>query len=393
MGNILSEIWGAATENPFDTIEGILKIRGMIQANNASDAAAGELSTLTASEIDRNNEVATLYAEGGANMSDNLQRLLDEYGSFGQVTPEIVETMTKYFADQRSEEETANISEVDKMTAEDELRLKGYEGAFREYANDKITGSENAVYGRDALAKDNAPSTLDFARLQDSLTNKFWQMRSQNTGRALDNQYARISARMPEGMENSTFAVQMERQFADLSSVKANEDMLSAVGDAQNYISGLQTAASNDQNMVNAERNMERNLLDDIMGRTTQGLTNEMNTGQYGQNFSSNINSMRGKAIGEASAIDGMRNNTGMTDYYNGLSGVSAENSLGSSYLSQIQGLSTAPYTYAANGMNTVDNTNALEALSGSATNAASLAAGNTGSAGKWFNDFHSNYL
>jgi len=393
MGNILTDIWGAATENPFDTIEGILKIRGMIQANNASDAAAGELSTLTASEIDRNNEVATLFAEGGANMSDNLQRLLDEYGSFGQVTPEIVETMTKYFADQRSEEETANISEVDKMTAEDELRLKGYEGAFREYANDKLTGSENAVYGRDALAKDNAPSTLDFARLQDSLTNKFWQMRSQNTGRALDNQYARISARMPEGMENSTFAVQMERQFADLSSVKANEDMLSAVGDAQNYIAGLQTAASNEQNMTNAERNMERNLLDDIMGRTTQGLTNEMNTGQYGQNFSSNINSMRGKAIGEASAIDGMRNNTGMTDYYNGLSGVSAENSLGSSYLSQIQGLTTAPYTYAANGMNTVDNTNALTALSSSASNAAALAAGNTGSAGKWFNDFHSNYL
>ena len=391
--SVLGDIWDAATDNPLDTIEGILKIRGAIQGNKASEAAADDLSDLTASEIDRNNEVAALYSEGSTVMQDNLQRLLDEYGSFGQITPEIVDTLTKYFADERSKEESANIAEVDNMTEIDEIRLKGYEGAFREYANDKIAGSEDKVYGRDAIGRDNAPDSMDFARLQDSLTNKFWQMRSQNTARSLDNQYSRINARIPEGMENSTLAVQMERQFADLSSVKANEDMLAAVGDAQNYIAGLQTAASNQQNMTNAERNMERNLLDDIMNRTTQGLTNEINSGQYGQNFSSNINSLRGKAASEASAIDGMRNNTAMQDYYNGLSGVSAENKLANSYLSQVQGLSTAPYTYAAGGMNTVDTSNALESLSTSATNAAALASGNTASAGRWYNDFKSNYL
>lgn len=388
-----SDILDAVTGNPLDTIEGILKIRGAIQAGNQSKAANAELSNLTAAEIDRNNEIAALYAEGSDVMQDNLRRLFDEYGSFGQVSPSKVDTFKEYFANQRSAEEAANRGEVDSMTELDEIRLKGYESAFREFADQRLGQAEDVVYGRDAIGKMNAPQTLDFARMQDQLTTKFWGLRSQNTQRALDNQYSRVNARIPEGMENSTFRVQMERQFADLTAKRNNEDMLAAVGDAQNYIAGLQSAASNQQNMTNAERNMERNLVGDSMNYATGALNNSINAGTYGQGFAQNINAQRGMAIDELSALQGMRNNTALTDFYNGLSTVGAENKLANSYIGQMQQYSTAPYTYAATGQNSIDNSSAFQALTNAASSAASLAAGNTSSAGKWYNDFKMNYL
>lgn len=388
-----SDIIDAVTDNPLDTIEGILKIRGAIQANNQSKAASDEMSALTAAEIDRNNEIAALYAEGGDVMDNNLRRLLDEYGTFGQVTPDKVDTFKEYFANQRAAEEAANIAKVDEMTALDEMRLKGYESAFREYADQRIGESENVVYGRDAIGKMNAPQTLDFAKMQDSLASKFWMMRSQNTKRALDNQYARVNARIPEGMENSTLRVQMERQFGDLAAKRSNEDMLAAIGDAQNYIAGLQQAASNQQNMTNAERNMERNLVSDILNRATGTLNNSINAGTYGQGFAQNINAQRGMAIDELGAQQNLRNNTALSDFYNGLSTVGAENKLGNTYLGQVQQLSTAPYTYAAQGANSIDNSNAFSALNNAAVSASNLASGNISSAGKWYNDFKMNYL
>lgn len=388
-----SDILDAITENPLDTIEGILKIRGAIQSNNQSKAASNNLNELTAAEIDRNNEIAALYAEGSSVMENNLRRLFDEYGTFGQVTPSKVDTFKEYFANQRAAEEAANIKQVDQMTALDEMRLKGYEGAFREYADQRLGQAENVVYGRDAIGKMNAPQTLDFARMQDSLTTKFWGLRTQNTRRALDTQYARVNARIPEGMENSTMRVQMERQFADLSAQRANEDMLLAVQDAQNYIAGLQGAASNQQNMTNAERNMERNLVGDTMNYATGALTNSINSGTYGQGFAQNINAQRGMAIDELGAQQGLRNNTALSDFYNGLSTVGAENKLANDYIGQMQQYSTAPYTYAATGQNSIDNSNAFQALNNAASAAQSLANSNAASAGKWYNDFKMNYL
>jgi len=388
-----SDIWDGLTDNPLNTIEGILRVRGAIQSNDAADAASDASAELTAAEIDRNNEIAALFAEGADVMDNNIRRLLDEYGSFGQITPSTVDTFKEYFADQRAMEERANVNQVNDMTEVDEIRLKGYESAFREYADQRLGGAEDTVYGRDAIGKMNAPDTLDFAQLQDSLTTKFWGLRSQNTERALGEQYARVSARIPEGMENSTLRVQMERQFADLSAQRYNEDMLAAVGDAQSYIAGLQGAASNQQNMTNAERNMERNLVTDTMNYATQGLNNTINSGTYGQGYANEINSQRGRAIDELSAQQGMRNNTALSDFYNGLSTVSAENKAANSYLGQVQQLSTAPYTYAGQGQNSIDNSNAFEALSNASSSANALAGSNAASAGKWYNDFKMNYL
>lgn len=388
-----SSLIDAVTDNPLDFIEGILKVRGAVQSNNAASAASDASSALTAAEIDRNNEIAALYAEGGTQLESNLRRLLDEYGSFGQVTPDKVDTFKEYFAQQRSAEERANVAKVEDMTELDEMRLKGYEGAFREYADQRLGGAEDTVYGRDAIGMNSAPQTLDFARMQDGLTQKFMRMRQSNTARAMDEQYSRVNARIPEGMENSTLRVQMERQFTDMASQRANEDMLAAIGDAQQYISGLQTAASNQQNMTNAERNMQRNLVSDTMQYATQGLTNSINAGTYGSGYAQNINAQRGMAIDELKAEQGMRNNTAISDYLNGLSTVGAENKLANSYIGQVQQFATAPYTYAAQGQNSIDNSNAFTALSNAATNANALASSNASSAGKWYNDFKMNYL
>ena len=388
-----SDILKAVTDNPLDTIEGILKIRGAIQASNQSSAADDASATLTAEEISRNNEISALYAEGGTVLEDNLSRLLEDFGSFGQITPERMDEFKKYLSEERSKEESANVDLVDGMTEIDEMRLKGYETAFRDYAEGRITNAEGVVYGRDDVGQSNAPGSMDFAQLQDSLTTKFWGLRSQNTARDLDKQYARVNANIPEGMENSTLRVQMERQFADLSAERSNKDMLSAVGDAQQYISGLQSAASNQQNMTNAERNMERNLVTDTLNYGTGTLTNSINSGTYGQGLSRNINSQRGMAVDEVGSINSMRNNTALSDYLNGLSTLSAENKGANAFIGQVQQYSTAPYTYAAAGQNTVDNSNAFSALSDASENAAALSAGNTASAGKWYNDFNYNYL
>ena len=52
-----SSIIDAITDNPLDAIEGILKIRGAVQSNNAASAAGDASAALTAAEIDRNNEI------------------------------------------------------------------------------------------------------------------------------------------------------------------------------------------------------------------------------------------------------------------------------------------------------------------------------------------------
>ena len=48
-------------------------------------------------DINRNQEVADLYAEGSSVMSDNLSRLLATYGDFGQVTPSTINRLIILF--------------------------------------------------------------------------------------------------------------------------------------------------------------------------------------------------------------------------------------------------------------------------------------------------------
>ena len=377
--------------NPLDALEGATKIYGAVKSSNAAGDAAAASQALTNAQIERNDAIYELYADGGKLLRDNIQRLLAEYGDFGQVTPDIVNANQEYFATQRANQEAANRNTVNNMTKIDEMRLKGYEDAFRDFAANQLTDARSAVYAADQVGKDEAPDTLDFARLQDSLAVKFMALRDQDTQRALNKQYAKATAGLPPGMENSTLRVQMERSMADLSAQKFNENMMAAIGDAQNYIAGLQTAASNQQNMTNAERNMQRNLTTDTLNYGTTTLANSLKGGAYGQNFAGEINAQRGRAVAELDALLGLRNDTAMRDFLNGLSTTAAENRLANDYITQVSQITTAPYTYTASGQNSVNYGGAMDSLGSIANASASLAAGNTKALGDWWTTMRTN--
>ena len=385
-------LWDWVTENPLDALEGTLLLYNTIKGNQAADSAADNAAALTQSDIERNNTIYELFSEGGNQLRDNLQALLTEYGDFGQVTPTTVNAMTNYFASQRASEEAANKQTIDQLTVEDIMRLKGMEGAYRDYAQTHLERGDETVFGADAQAKMDAPGTFDFAQMQDMLTAQFANMRASNTNRALNDQYAKASASLPPGMENSTLRVQMERSFADQAAERRNQDMMAAITDAQNYIGGLQQATSNQQNITNAERNMMRNLVGDALNYGTQTMNNALSGGAYGQDFANEIDAQYGRNISETSALQGMRNNTALNDFLTGLSSVDAENKLANTYLNQIQNLTTAPYSYTAKGMGGISNQAAMDSLSNIATSAANLSAGNMKAAGGWWDNIRKKY-
>ena len=384
MGNVLDDIFGFLGDNT-DTIQGLMSLYGIYDSVTNANAASGSLEGLTEDQIARANQISALYTEGGEVLRENIKNLLEEYGSFGQVTPDVVDTLTEYFASNRAAEEKANEATVNAMTAEDKARLMGFEDAYRDYMSGIIRGSESDVYAADRYGKSTAPNTLDFARLQDDLTMKFYGLRKQMSDRAIGVQQAKVDASLPEGLENSTLAVQAARSMADLAAQQEGQNLMAAIGDAQNYISGLQTAASNQQNMTNAERNMQRNLLADVLNNAGTEANIMLTGGAYGQDYAGNINAQRGAAIGELGALQGLRNNTAISDYLTGLNATSAANTLANDYIGQVGSLATSPYSFAANGMTNMTNTGAtLSALENLTSSYAQIASSNMSGAGDW---------
>ena len=380
----LSDLWKMATDNPLDTIQGLMSIYGIFNGVSNANDAAGSLEGLTEDQIARQNQIAALYAEGGDVLRENLRNLLDEYGNFGQITPDVVDKFTNYFASERAKEEKANRAEVDVMTREDKDRLMGFEDAFRTYVQEIYGDAEDDVRTYDMYAKSTAPSTLDFARLQDDLTQKFYRARKNLGDQALAEQQAKMVANLPEGLENSTLAIQGNKAMAALAAEQEAKNLLAAIGDAQNYIMGLQTAASNQQNMTNAERNMQRNLLQDSINNATGRAALDMSGGTYGQSFANSLNAQRGVAIGELGAEQGLRNNTALTDSLAGLNYVSAENAAANTYLQNVGNIATSPYTFAAAGQNSINPTSALNALTSLTDTYSKIASSNMAGAGDW---------
>ena len=361
-------------------------IRASNEASRLNDLTEAQVMA----DINRNQEVADLYAEGSSVMSNNLQRLLAEYGDFGQITPSTINDFANFVSSNRAAEEAANRREVDNLTAYDRARLRGMEDMFREFADVKLREGRDEVYYQDEKARLTAPDTLKYAQLQDQIAMQFQNLRNQNTERALNRQYSKALANIPPGMENSTLRVQMERASQDAAREAYNNDMLAAVGDAQQYIAGLQQAASNQQNMTNAERNMARNLVADTLNYGTQTLRNDLAAGQYGQDYYGNEKAMRGRNIDEVNALQGMRNNTALMDYTNALNLAGAENSLANDFINQTLDLSTAPYSYSADGQARISNSGSVSALGTMAANQQTLANSASKGLGGWWSNYKS---
>jgi hypothetical protein len=376
--------------NIIDIGMGVGSLISANRANNEAERLNAMTEAQVTAEINRNQEVADLYAGGADVMSNNLNRLLTEYGDFGQITPSTINDFSKFVSTNRAQEEAANRAEVDGLTSYDRARLRGMEDMYREFSDVKLEEGRDEVYYQDEKAKLVAPQTLQFAQMQDQIAMQFQNLRNQNTNRALDQQYSKALANIPPGMENSTLRVQMERASADASREAYNNDMLAAVGDAQQYIAGLQGAASNQQNMTNAERNMQRNLVTDRLNYGTTTLNNSLRGGQYGQDYYGNEKAMRGRNIEEVGALQNMRNNTALSDYTNSLSLAGAENSLANDFINQTLDLSTAPSTYSASGQAGISNSNSISALGTMAANQQTLASQASSGLGGWWSNYKS---
>jgi hypothetical protein len=376
--------------NIIDIGMGIGSLASANRANNEAERLNALTEAQVTADINRNQEVADLYAGGADVMSNNLNRLLTEYGDFGQITPSIINDFSTFVSTNRAQEEAANRREVDGLTSYDRARLRGMEDMYREFSDVKLEEGRDEVYYQDEKAKLVAPQTLQFAQMQDQIAMQFQNLRNQNTNRALDKQYSKALANIPPGMENSTLRVQMERASADASREAYNNDMLAAVGDAQQYIAGLQGAASNQQNMTNAERNMQRNLVTDRLNYGTTTLNNSLRGGQYGQDYYGNEKAMRGRNIEEVGALQNMRNNTALSDYTNSLSLAGAENSLANDFINQTLDLSTAPSTYSAQGQAGISNSNSISALGTMAANQQTIASQASSGLGGWWSNYKS---
>jgi hypothetical protein len=376
--------------NIIDIGMGIGSLVSANRANNESERLNAMTEAQVTADINRNQEVADLYAGGADIMTNNLNRLLAEYGDFGQITPSTINDFSNFVTTNRAQEEAANRAEVDGLTSYDRARLRGMEDMYREFSDVKLEEGRDEVYYQDEKAKLVAPQTLQFAQMQDQIAMQFQNLRNQNTNRALDKQYSKALANIPPGMENSTLRVQMERASADASREAYNNDMLAAVGDAQQYIAGLQGAASNQQNMTNAERNMQRNLVTDRLNYGTTTLNNSLRGGQYGQDYYGNEKAMRGRNIEEVGALQNMRNNTALSDYTNSLSLAGAENSLANDFINQTLDLSTAPSTYSAQGQAGISNSNSISALGTMAANQQTIASQASSGLGGWWSNYKS---
>ena len=96
---------------------------------------------------------------------------------------------------------------------------------------------------------------------------------------------------------------------------------------------------------------------------------------------------MRGRIIEEIGALQGMRNNTALSDYTNALNLTGAENSLANDFINQTLDLSTAPYSYSADGQANISNANSVSALGTMAANQQTMASSaSKGLGGCWSN-------
>ena len=155
--------------NIIDIGMGIGSLASANRANNEAERLNALTEAQVTADINRNQEVADLYAGGADVMSNNLNRLLTEYGDFGQITPSIINDFSTFVSTNRAQEEAANRREVDGLTSYDRARLRGMEDMYREFSDVKLEEGRDEVYYQDEKAKLVAPQTLQFAQMQDSL--------------------------------------------------------------------------------------------------------------------------------------------------------------------------------------------------------------------------------
>ena len=378
----------------------------------SSEATKASLEMMLSSQED--------YSEGGDAMMENLKTLTDEFGTFGQISPDIFEEFAEYLSTQRSNEESSNASlvseaitqykkDVKDLSDEDLLELDKLEKNFRDMSDEDLThlygntvnrdinsaaGAPNvddylsALELRDEEALGAAPDIMEKSRQTDEVASKFFQLRQANSDKAINEQYEQARVDLPDGMRNSTMAVQLEKARMNLAAEKANENLLAAFDDAYAYMNNVTGSTEAQQNLGMNERNMSRNIYGDSIGATTSNqalgmnernmtrnlrgdavnensvmFTNALAGGNYGQGkFSlqkgldgmnlTYANTLNNAPIGDINSLRSMRNNTAMTDMNNALTAVSNRADVAQGYINNTMDIYSKPYSYTAGGYN-----------------------------------------
>jgi len=383
---------------------------------SSSDSARASLDMLLAAQED--------YTEGGDAMMENLQTLSEEFGTFGQISPDIYDEFAEYLSTQRANEESSNATSVSEaitqyktdvkdLSDEDLLELDRLEKNFRDMSDADLTELYGDTVNRDITTAASAPNVDDYlaalelrdddalgsapdimqkAQQTDQIASKFFQLRQANSDKAINEQYEQARVDLPDGMRNSTMAVQLEKARMNLAAEKANENLLAAFDDAYAYMNNVtgsteaqQGLGMNERNMsrniysdgANAtttnqslgmnERNMTRNLRGDAVSENSTMVSNALSGGNYGQSkFSlqkgldgvnlSYTNTLNNAPISDINNLQGMRNNTAMTDMNNALTSVANRSDVAQGYMNNTMDLYSKPYSYTAGGYNSTNS-------------------------------------
>lgn len=95
-----------------DLIMGGMSLLNTVKSNKRANQAANEQSALTAAEIARNEKIMELYAQGSTEMKNAMEGVLDEAGSFAEITPENFVALRNYFTSERKQEDLQNENDV-----------------------------------------------------------------------------------------------------------------------------------------------------------------------------------------------------------------------------------------------------------------------------------------
>lgn len=310
----------------------------MIKSNERANTASNEQSALTAAEIARNERVMALYDSGSREMRAAIEAAYSQFGGFDQISAAGFNSTRALLSNARELEELVNASEV----------------------VDRSTGYQNTIINDESRFRGNASSRYNQGRSeQDEMIGRFADIRNQNTDRTVAEARARATAKIPAGLENSTYAVQMERSLADMEAQAYNKNLIDAMSDAQTYIKG------------NLDYSSSRSG-DDIEG------------GRYGMEFADNKIGTYGGAINDTKNLQGMRNNTYLKDYETGLDTMNKTSAVFRDYAASKGTEAAGTYKFAADGANLAGFGSALTSANNASTRMADSANNAGGAFGTW---------
>jgi len=323
-------------------------------------------------------ESKDLASEGSEVQASALSTMLENYGAFGQISPEILAEFETYLATAKSDEKSNNNALVAEalaayksgtadMSEADIERLNTLETTYRNLGGKDLENTFSSILGRDETSQANAPELLDMANQHNMVARNFYEMRNNISDRAISEQYEAANVDLPEGMRDSTMGVQLQKARMDLANRARQENLLQAFSDADSYMQSVGNSTTTNQQLGMNERNMGRNLRSDAVNENSVGFTNAMTGGQYGQSYFGvekgldglnleYLNTLKNLGITDVNNINSMYSSSALDNRNNAMTLMANTADTAQGYMTNTMNIMAQPYTYAAGGYNNASN-------------------------------------